>query len=103
MGITGANLTQINNIIKRNSTLTHPYKLPNIKKFLNWFKKLNKKTYLIHSLSIYSKNKQKYGKKYFCDTKSMLKFFNLEYLNITSVKHSIRGDGKQIFFLAHNR
>lgn len=79
------------------------YVLPNIKKFLNWFKKLNKKTYLIHSLSIYSKNKQKYGKKYFCDTKSMLKFFNLEYLNITSVKHSIRGDGKQIFFLAHNR
>ena len=80
------------------------YVLPHIKKFLKWFKKLNKKTYLIHILlSIYPKNKQKYGKEYFYDTKSMLKFFNLEYLNITSVKHSMRGDGKQIFFLAHNR
>ena len=75
--------------------------LPELKQFLKWYKGLNKKTYLIHSLTVYGKNKQKYGKEYFFDLDTIKSFFKLNYLssgyieNINSEKHT--------FFLALNK
>ena len=77
------------------------YVLPKLRQFIRWFKNLKSKTYLIHSLTIYEKNKQKYGKKYFYDLDTIKSFFKLNYLssgyieNIDSVKHA--------FFFSSNK
>tara|TARA_Y100001958_G_C21206151_1_gene532223 strand:- start:169 stop:819 length:651 start_codon:yes stop_codon:yes gene_type:complete len=77
------------------------YILPELKKFIKWYKNLKKKTYLIHSLAVYEKNKQKYGKKYFHDLKSIKSFFNLKYLSSGFIENV--GENKHAFFLANNR
>ena len=53
------------------------YILPELKKFIKWYKNLKKETYLIHSLAVYGKNKQKYGKEYFYDLKSIKSFLHI--------------------------
>ena len=76
------------------------YILPELKKFIKWYNTLKKKTYLIHSLAVYGKNNQKYGKDYFYDLDGIKSFFKLNYLssgyleNIDSDNHT--------FFLAKN-
>lgn len=77
------------------------YILPELKNFLKWFKKIKKKTYLIHSLAIYEKKKQKYGKSYFYDMNTIIKFFNLKLLTQAEIKN-INGDWHTIF-LAQNK
>jgi SAM-dependent methyltransferase len=57
------------------------YVLPELKKFIVWYKNLKKKTYLIHSLAIYGKKKQKYGKGYFYDLNTIKSYFKLNYLS----------------------
>ncbi len=76
------------------------YVLPELKTFVRWYKKIKKKTFLIHSLAVYDKNKQKYGKSYFYDLKSCKKFFKLNFLSSGYVEHA---DEKHIFFLATNK
>ena len=77
------------------------YVLPGLKQFLKWYKGLNKKTYLIHSLSVYGKNKQKYGKDYFYDLENIKSFFKLKYLSSSYIEN-IDGN-KHTFFLATNK
>ena len=77
------------------------YVLPELKEFIKWFKKLKRNTYLIHSLAVYDKNVQKYGKKYFYDLKTIKLFFKLKYLSTAYIEH-INGD-KHTFFLATNK
>jgi len=77
------------------------YVLPELKKFLRWYKNLKSKTYLIHSLAVYTKGKQKYGKKYFHDLKSIKSFFKLNFLSSGYIKN-IDGD-IHTFFLAKNK
>ena len=77
------------------------YVLPELKKFINWFKKLKKRTYLIHSLAVYGKNKQKYGKDYFCDLETIKNFFKLNYLSSGYIKN-INSD-IHTFFIAQNK
>ena len=70
------------------------YILPELKKFIKWYKGLKKEVYLIHSLAVYGKDKQKYGKEYFYDLSSIKSFFKLKYLssgyieNISNDKHT---------------
>ena len=72
------------------------YILPELGKFISYFKKLKKK-YLIHSLAVYEKNKQKYGKNYFCDLQSIKKYFKLNYLSSGYVQNA--SDDQHTFFL----
>ena len=77
------------------------YILPQLKNFLKWFKKIKKKTYLIHSLAIYGQKKQKYGNNYFYDANTIKKFFNLKFLSEVEIKN-LKGDWHTIF-LAQNK
>lgn len=77
------------------------YVLPELKQFIEWYKKLKSRTYLIHSLAVYGKNKQKYGKKYFYDLATIKSFFKLKYLSSGYIEH-VDGD-KHTFFLAVNK
>ncbi len=56
------------------------YVLPKLKKFLKNIKTLKKNSFLIHSLTMYDKKKQKYGKKFFTNLKEIKKFFNLKFI-----------------------
>jgi len=76
------------------------YVLPKLKTFLNWFKKLNRKTYIVHNLTFYKKNRQSYGNEYFSDSKSLKSFFGLKYIASTELK-SFTGD-KHLVFLSKN-
>ena len=76
------------------------YVLPELKEFIYWFKKLKKKTFLIHSLTVYEINKQKYGKEYFYDLDSIKRFFKLKYLSSGYIESA--ETGKHAFFLGKN-
>ena len=75
------------------------YVLPELKRFVKWFKNLKKQTYLIHSLAIYDKNIQKYGKDYFYDLKSIISFFKLNYLSSGYIKSM---EDRHAYFFAIN-
>ena len=77
------------------------YILPELKKFIKWYKGLKKEVYLIHSLAVYGKNKQKYGKEYFYDLNSIKSFFKLKYLSSGYIEN-IDND-KHTFFLGTNK
>ncbi len=77
------------------------YVLPEIKKFIKWYKRLKKEVFLIHSLAVYGKNKQKYGKEYFYDLKSIKLFFKIKYLSSGYIENI--GDDKHTFFLGTNK
>jgi predicted TPR repeat methyltransferase len=77
------------------------YVLPKLKKFIEWYKNLKLKTYLIHSLAVYSKNEQKYGKEYFHNLDTIKSFFKLNYLSSGYIEN-FDGD-KHTFFLADNK
>ena len=77
------------------------YVLPDIKKFINWFKSIQKPTYLVHSLAVYGKNKQKYGNNYFYDLDSIKKYFNLKYINSGYMENS--NSDRHTFFLGVNK
>lgn len=73
------------------------YVLPKLKNFIKFFKS-RKNCFLIHSLATYEKKKQKYGKNYFYDSKSIMKFFNLKYISHGDFK-DLNGD-RSSFFIA---
>ena len=77
------------------------YVLPELGEFIKWYKNLKFKTYLIHSLAVYGKNKQKYGKEYFYDLNTIKSFFKLNYLSSGYIEN-IDGD-KHTFFLSSNK
>ena len=77
------------------------YILPELKNFLKWFKNINKKIYLIHSLAIYNNNVQSYGKDYFRDMQTIKNFFNLKFLCEVEIKN-LNNDWHTIF-LANNK
>jgi len=77
------------------------YILPELKKFIKWYKGLKKEVYLIHSLAVYGKDKQKYGKEYFYDLSSIKSFFKLKYLSLGYIEN-ISND-KHTFFLGTNK
>ena len=77
------------------------YILPELKQFVKWYKSLKKEVYLIHSLTVYGKNKQKYGKEYFYDLKSIKLFFKLKYLSSGYIENI--SEDKNTFFLATNK
>tara|TARA_B110000503_G_C7025174_1_gene361477 strand:+ start:299 stop:925 length:627 start_codon:yes stop_codon:yes gene_type:complete len=77
------------------------YILPELKQFLKWYKGLKKETYLIHSLAVYGKNKQKYGKDYFYDLETIKSFFKLNYLSSGYVE--TMNEGNHTFFLGTNK
>jgi 2-polyprenyl-3-methyl-5-hydroxy-6-metoxy-1,4-benzoquinol methylase len=77
------------------------YVLPELKQFIRWYKNLKSKTYLIHSLAVYGKNYQKYGKEYFYDLDTIKSYFKLNYLSSGNIEN-VNGD-KHTFFLASNR
>ena len=75
--------------------------LPELKQFVRWFKNLKSKTYIIHSLAVYGKNKQKYGKEYFYDLDGIKSYFKLNYLSSGYIEN-IDGD-KHTVFLGVNK
>jgi len=75
--------------------------LPELKKFIKWYKNLEKKTYLIHSLAVYGKKKQKYGKEYFYDLNTIKSYFKLNYLSSGYIEN-INSDC-HAFFLGVNK
>ena len=77
------------------------YILPELKQFIKWYRGLKKEVHLIHSLAVYGKNKQKYGKKYFYDLESIKSFFKLKYLSSGYIENI--GKDKHTFFLATNK
>ena len=77
------------------------YILPELKQFIKWYRGLKKEVYLIHSLCVYDKNKQKYGKEYFYDLKSIKSFFKLKYLSSGYFENF--GEDKSTFFLGTNK
>ena len=77
------------------------YILPELKKFIKWYKGLKKEVYLIHSLAVYGKNKQKYGKEYFYDLNSIKSFFKLKYLSSGYIENI--DNNKHTFFLGTNK
>jgi SAM-dependent methyltransferase len=77
------------------------YVLPKLKKFIKWFKSSKKKVYLIHTLTLYNKNKQKYGRNFFTDLKSIKSFFKLKYLSYGAVSNN--KNEKNSFFLGVNK
>ena len=77
------------------------YVLPELKKFIEWYKNLRLKTYLIHSLAVYDKNKQQYGKEYFYDLNTIKSYFKLNYLSSGYIEN-VNGN-KHTFFLASNK
>ena len=77
------------------------YILPELKKFIEWYKNLKKKTYLIHSLAVYGKKKQKYGKEYFYDLNTIKSYFKLNYLSCGYIQN-IDSDC-HTFFLGVNK
>lgn len=77
------------------------YVLPKLKKFIKWFKSSKKKVYLIHTLTLYNKNKQKYGRNFFTDLKSIKSFFKLKYLSYGTVSNN--KNEKNSFFLGVNK
>jgi len=77
------------------------YVLPELKKFINWFKKLKKNTYLIHMLPVYKKNVQKYGRDYFYDLETLKKFFKLNYLSSGYLEGADLN--KHTYFIASNK
>ncbi len=77
------------------------YILPELKQFIKWYKGLKKEVYLIHSLAVYGKNKQEYGKEYFHDLESIKSFFNLNYLSSGYIENI--GEDKHTFFLGTNK
>jgi SAM-dependent methyltransferase len=77
------------------------YVLPDLKKFIKWFKSIKKPIYLVHSLAVYEKNKQKYGNKYFDDLDSIKKYFNLKYIN-SGYMENLNSD-RHTFFLGINK
>jgi SAM-dependent methyltransferase len=77
------------------------YILPELKQFIKWYKGIKKEVYLIHSLAVYGKNKQKYGKEYFYDLKSIKSFFKLKYLSSGYIENI--GEDKNTFFLGTNK
>ncbi len=76
------------------------YVLPQLKKFIYWFKNSNRKLFLIHTLAVYKKNKQKYGNDYFYDLNTIKKFFNLRYLSSGFFEND--KNDTHTFFLAKN-
>jgi SAM-dependent methyltransferase len=76
------------------------YILPELKKFIEWYKNLKKKTYLIHSLTVYGK-RQKYGKEYFHDLNTIKSYFKLNYLSYGYIKNI--DSNLQTFFLGVNK
>ena len=60
-----------------------------------------KEVYLIHSLAVYGKNKQEYGKQYFHDLKGIKSFFNLNYLSSGYIENI--DEDKHTFFLGTNK
>ena len=76
------------------------YVLPELKKFIEWYKNLKKKTYLIHSLAVYKKN-QKYGKEYFYDLNTIKSYFKFNYLSSGYIENS--DNGCHTFFLGTNK
>ncbi len=72
------------------------YVLPELKQFIRWYKNLKSKTYLIHSLAVYGKNYQKYGKEYFYDLDTIKSYFKLNYLSSGNIEN-VNGD-KHTFF-----
>ena len=77
------------------------YILPELKQFIKWFRGLKKEVYLIHSLAVYGKNNQKYGKEYFYDLESIKSFFKLKYFSSGYIENI--GKGKHTFFLGTNK
>ena len=77
------------------------YILPELKQFIKWYKGLKKEVYLIHSLSVYGKKKQKYGKEYFYDLNSIKSFFKLKYLSSGYIENM--GNDNHTFFLGTNK
>jgi hypothetical protein len=77
------------------------YILPELKKFIKWYKGLKKEVYLIHSLAVYGKNKQKYGKEYFYDLNTIKSFFKLKFLSSGYIENI--SNGKHTFFLGTNK
>tara|TARA_A100000164_G_C21793535_1_gene717020 strand:+ start:384 stop:1028 length:645 start_codon:yes stop_codon:yes gene_type:complete len=76
------------------------YVLPELKKFIKWYKGLNKKIFLIHSLAVYNNDTQKYGKEYFYDLKTIKFFFKLNYISSCYVENI--GEDKHAIFLGDN-
>lgn len=77
------------------------YVLPELRKFINWFKRQKKRKYLVHGLCLYGKKKQKYGKNYFYDLPTIIKYFNLHFLS-TALINNYNADQHSVF-LASNK
>ena len=82
------------------------YVLPELKTFLQKIKEYRKNNgkpiYLIHLLTTYSKDIQKYGRDYFFDLDGILKFFGLDYMEFgyTVSGKNCKNQTKNTYFVA---
>lgn len=75
------------------------YILEKLPDFLLFIKNNLPNTYIIHLLNIYPTDQQKYGREYFFDLPSILKYFNMNYIESGEVEKYLHGNCKRTFFL----
>ena len=75
------------------------YVLPKLRNFLKFIRKNFKNKYLIHTLAIYDRQDQKYGRNYFTDLDGILRYFNLNYIEYGQKYDTKIKEGRS-FFLA---
>ena len=73
------------------------YILDKLQDFLTFYN-TTQNIYLLHLLSFYAPGRQKYGTEYFTNIDSMLKYFNLDYMEYGQIyKNSDNGDYRTYF------
>jgi len=73
------------------------YVLNQLNLILDYLKGKQKGKFFIHSLAVYDDNVQKYGREYFYDLETILKYFGLQYINYGFLKGK---ESNHTFFLA---
>jgi SAM-dependent methyltransferase len=75
------------------------YVLEKLERFKTFLKDKMPETYLIHLLNTYPEGEQKYGREYFSNLPSILKYFDMNYLEHGSIHKPSHGNCDRTYFL----
>jgi len=74
--------------------------LEKLDEFLSIVKKKYPNAYFIHLLALYAGDQQKYGREYFSDLPSILKYFDMDYIESGEITYKKLDGNRRSFFLA---
>ena len=75
------------------------YVLDKLPQLLQYIKEYFPQTYLIHILTTYPRNEQKYGLSYFYDLESLKTYFNMHYLEWAEISSAQMQGCKMNYFV----